>query len=105
MPGRIPGAQVRLVDEPWEPEAEKSSIRYPSDLFLRKPSTDVVVVGSAVAPGSPVLPQRRPAEPSVSPSRQSADPGVRTLTMSDVNHSPARLGDNQLQPCIEEHLR
>lgn len=53
-PGQVrrePGAQVRLVDEPWEPDAEQSSIRLPTDMFLRKPSTDVVVVGSAVAPG------------------------------------------------------
>lgn len=49
---REPGAQVRLVDEPWEPDAEQSSIRLPSDLCLRKPGTDVVVAGRAVAPGA-----------------------------------------------------
>jgi hypothetical protein len=46
---REAGAQVRLVDELWEPEAEQSSIRRPSDGGLRKPSTDVVVSGSALA--------------------------------------------------------
>jgi hypothetical protein len=52
---REPGAQVRLVDEPWDPDVPESSIRYPSDASLRKPATDVVVVGSAMAPNaSPV---------------------------------------------------
>ncbi|WP_224244448.1 DUF2169 family type VI secretion system accessory protein [Hyalangium gracile] len=46
---RETGAKVRLVDEPWDPDVPESSIRYPSDACLRKPSTDVVVVGSAVA--------------------------------------------------------
>jgi hypothetical protein len=46
---REPGAKVRLVDEPWDPDVPESSIRYPSDACLRKPSTDVVVVGSAMA--------------------------------------------------------
>jgi hypothetical protein len=46
---REPGAQVRWVDELWEPEVPESSIRYPSDVCLRKPGTDVVVVGSAMA--------------------------------------------------------
>ncbi|HLL01396.1 MAG TPA: DUF2169 domain-containing protein [Myxococcaceae bacterium] len=48
---REPNVEVRLVDEPWDPEAEQSSIRRPTDLCLRKPSTDVVVSGSAMAPG------------------------------------------------------
>lgn len=46
---REPGAQVRRVDELWEPEVPESSIRNPSDVCLRKPGTDVVVVGSAMA--------------------------------------------------------
>jgi hypothetical protein len=44
------GAQVRLVDELWEPDVPESTIRYPADGCLGKPSTDVVVVGSAMAP-------------------------------------------------------
>ncbi len=45
-------AEVRYVDEPWNPDdPETSSIRYPSDICLAKPSTDVIVVGSAMAPG------------------------------------------------------
>src|SRR5690606_1156027 len=48
---RAGGAEIRIADEPWDPDApETSSIKYPSDLCLRKPSTDVVVVGSAMAP-------------------------------------------------------
>ncbi len=48
---RAGGAEIRIADEPWDPDApETSSIKYPSDLCLRKPSTDVVVVGSAIAP-------------------------------------------------------
>ncbi|WP_224372269.1 DUF2169 family type VI secretion system accessory protein [Hyalangium versicolor] len=46
------GAQVRLVDELWEPDAPESTIRYPADGCLGKPSTDVVVVGNAMAPHS-----------------------------------------------------
>ncbi|QSQ11621.1 DUF2169 family type VI secretion system accessory protein [Myxococcus landrumensis] len=46
---RESGARVRLVDELWEPDAEESSIRRPADGGLRKPTTDVVVSGSAMA--------------------------------------------------------
>jgi hypothetical protein len=49
----IPGAQVRHVDEPWdEGTPEKSSVKFPADTCLRKPSTDVVVVGCAMARGN-----------------------------------------------------
>lgn len=41
---------VRMADIPWG-EPEVSSIGYPCDLFLRKPGTDVVVVGKGYAPG------------------------------------------------------
>ncbi len=41
---------VRLADIPWG-EPDVSSIAYPADLCLRKPGTDVIVVGSAHAPG------------------------------------------------------
>lgn len=48
---RVEGAQVRLADEPWdEDKPDKSSIKYPADACVRKPSTDVIVTGSAVAP-------------------------------------------------------
>ena len=40
---------VRAADVPWG-EPEKSSIAYPSDICLRKPGTDVVVVARAFAP-------------------------------------------------------
>jgi hypothetical protein len=47
---RVPGAEVLAADEPWEAEAEASSVRRPSDACPGKPGTDVVVVGNAVAP-------------------------------------------------------
>ncbi|MBZ0117321.1 MAG: DUF2169 domain-containing protein [Sandaracinaceae bacterium] len=48
---RAGGATVHIADEPWDPEhPESSSIKYPSDLCLRKPTTDVVIVGAAIAP-------------------------------------------------------
>ena len=43
------GTEVRLNDEPHDPEAEQSSILYPSDLCTQKHGCDVVVVGSAVS--------------------------------------------------------
>jgi hypothetical protein len=41
---------IRAADLPWG-KPEISSIRYPSDLCLRKPGTDIVVVAIAHAPG------------------------------------------------------
>ncbi len=46
---RAPGAEVRVADVPWG-DPERSSIQLPSDLCLGKPSTDVLVSGSAMAP-------------------------------------------------------
>lgn len=49
---RVGEAEVRYADEPWDPDApEASSIKLPADVCLRKPSTDVIVVGSAVSKG------------------------------------------------------
>jgi hypothetical protein len=46
---------IRFADEPWgDPEA--SSIRYPADVAIDKPGTDVVVVGDAWAPGGDPAP-------------------------------------------------
>lgn len=42
---------VRLVDEPYDPKAEMSSVKLPSDVADRKRGTDVVVVGDFVSPG------------------------------------------------------
>lgn len=47
--GRADGAEVHIADEHWDDPA-KTSIRYPSDLCVRKPATDIVVVGSAMRP-------------------------------------------------------
>src|SRR5688500_5333083 len=49
---RVSGAQVYFADEPWDPSAPATStIKYPSDVCLYKPSTDVIVVGSAMSYG------------------------------------------------------
>ncbi len=47
---RIGGAEINAVDVPWEPDApETSTIRLPCDVCIRKPATDVVVVGEAMS--------------------------------------------------------
>lgn len=46
---------IRAADVPWG-DPEKSSVRYPSDLCLRKPGTDVIVVACAHAPGGKPVP-------------------------------------------------
>ncbi len=40
---------IRTSDVPTDPDAEDSSVRWPSDLALTKPRSDVVIVGSARA--------------------------------------------------------
>jgi len=41
---------IRMADVPWNKEQpEKSSVKYPNDLFANKPGTDVVVVARAHA--------------------------------------------------------
>lgn len=45
---RIEGAKLRTADTMWdEDNPETSSVKFPSDACIRKPSTDVVVVGNA----------------------------------------------------------
>lgn len=46
---------IRLADIPWG-EPEVSSIAYPADVCLRKPGTDVIVVGKAYAPRDQPVP-------------------------------------------------
>lgn len=46
---------IRGADLPWG-EPEKSSIAYPSDLCVRKPGTDVIVVARAWSPGGEAKP-------------------------------------------------
>jgi hypothetical protein len=49
---RTHDAEIRMVDVPWNPdEPESSTTKFPSDMVLFKPSTDVVVAGDAMAPG------------------------------------------------------
>lgn len=66
-PERMRG--VRLADVPWDPEIP-ASIAYPCDLALRKPATDVVVVGRAHAPGGRPTP-RFEARLEVGPLRRA----------------------------------
>jgi hypothetical protein len=47
--------KIRFADIPWG-EKQKSSIRYPADICLRKPGTDVIVVAKAYAPGGKPVP-------------------------------------------------
>jgi len=48
---RTGDAAVHRADVPWDEDAPAtSSIRFPCDVCVRKPATDVVVVGSAVSP-------------------------------------------------------
>lgn len=46
---------IRAVDVPWG-DPEKSSIKYPSDLCLNKPGTDVIVTARAFAPDGHAVP-------------------------------------------------
>ena len=46
---------IRNADVPWG-DPKKSSIKYPADLCLAKPGTDVIVVTSAHAPGGKAVP-------------------------------------------------
>lgn len=49
-PQRTNDAVIHRVDVPWDEDApEASSIRFPCDVCVNKPATDVVVVGSAMA--------------------------------------------------------
>src|SRR4051812_8198301 len=46
---------IRGADIPWG-DPEKSSIKYPADLCLAKPGTDVIVVAAAHAPFGRAVP-------------------------------------------------
>jgi hypothetical protein len=55
-PGKLAWAKeqagITFADEPWDPaNAERSSLKRAGDVVLTKPSTDVIVTGSARAPG------------------------------------------------------
>src|SRR6185503_19197882 len=52
--------QLEIVpaDEPWDPDnAERSSLKHAGELLLTKPSTDVIITGTARAPGGAPLPE------------------------------------------------
>ena len=52
----LSNAEVRVIDELWDQDApETSSIKRPSDLVLRKPATDVLIVGSAKSRGGSLV--------------------------------------------------
>src|SRR5262245_36661028 len=43
---------IALADEPWDPDnAERSSLKHAGEVLLTKPSTDVIVTGTARSPG------------------------------------------------------
>jgi hypothetical protein len=47
---------IALADEPWDlAAAERSSLRHAGEVLLTKPSTDVIVTGTARAPGGEPL--------------------------------------------------
>jgi hypothetical protein len=55
-PGKLALAEkqqpIALADEPWDPvNAERSSLRHAGEVLLAKPSTDVIVTGTARSPG------------------------------------------------------
>jgi hypothetical protein len=47
---------IRAADVPWD-KPEVSSIRYPSDLYVRKPGAEIIVVAQAHAPGGKAVPR------------------------------------------------
>lgn len=59
-PGKLALAEeqveIAFADEPWDPDdAEVSSLKIAGDVVLMKPSTDVIVTGTARAPGGEPL--------------------------------------------------
>jgi hypothetical protein len=55
---RIDGAKLQMADELWdEDKPETSSVKVPSDVCIRKPSTDVIVAGYAQGPYLPRVKQ------------------------------------------------
>ncbi len=51
-------APILLADEPWDPDlTELSSLKRAGDLLLTKPSTDVIVTGTARAPRGQPAPE------------------------------------------------
>src|SRR5262245_21228898 len=55
-PGKLELAEeqeeIRLGDELWDPDnPERSSLKHAGDVVLTKPSTDIIVTGTAHAPG------------------------------------------------------
>ncbi|AUX34989.1 MULTISPECIES: DUF2169 domain-containing protein [Sorangium] len=55
LPDRAEQRRIRSADVPWG-DPEKSSIKYPADLCIAKPGTDVIVVAAAHAPGRKAVP-------------------------------------------------
>jgi hypothetical protein len=60
-PGKLELAEeqeeIRLGDELWDPDnPERSSVKHEGDVVLTKPSTDIIVTGTAHAPGGEPLP-------------------------------------------------
>jgi hypothetical protein len=99
-PERIPGAEIRPVDVPWEEDSPKSSLRAPGDRFISKPGTDVIVVADAVSAGE------RPVHELEVGVR--VGPLQRTLRVLGLRAFFASLGSVSLtppQPFVRQTLR
>ena len=96
--GQLP---LTLVDEYWG-EPGQSSLKYASDLHLSKPSTDIVLVGSAHAPnGRPVT--KLGVELSVGPVEKAIQVvGDRAWTGSLLGPSTSRPAPFERMPLVWE---
>lgn len=85
----VPGAEILLVDTPWDAE-RPGSPKLPSDLALLKPSTDVIVCAEAVARGA--------AEVTTLDAHVSVGDVARTLRVHGPRVWYESLGVMQLTP-------
>jgi hypothetical protein len=99
-PERIPGAKMHPVDEPWEEDSPKSSIRFPGDRFIAKPGTDVVVVGDAVSPA-----ERPVKELEVRVRVGPLQKAVRVVGLRAFFTSLGSVGLTPPQPFVRQTLR
>jgi hypothetical protein len=96
---RVGGAEVRMTDELWDPKApDRSSVKYPADICLRKRSTDVVVVGSAVAPRGTAVTELEVRIQVGSLERRLHVHGSRVWTRGVMGLSPGRAAPFECVP-------
>jgi hypothetical protein len=98
--------EIALVDETWDPaNAERSSLRRAGDLVLTKPSTDIIVTGTARIPGE----ARREWDVAVEVRRR----GERELSYQAQVLGPRRFrhtaekgwGVTEPEPAVEVPIR